>query len=126
MALTTRVANEKVDPSQTAYLMTAGEAILAGQPLVAAAGKVYNITTDGYAVVGVSAEDVAIGGTVKVQTGTWEFPTEADVTTEDVGKAGYFTDTGTVTTVSAGAQGSATIVAVERTGYAFVHFVYPS
>jgi hypothetical protein len=123
MALSSRVANEKVDPTQTAYLMVAGEAILAGNPLVTLAGKVYNITTDGYEVIGVSAEDVAIGGKVKVQTGTWEFPCAAGVTTESVGQVGYF-DTSGVVQLS-GTETGGQIVAVERTGYAFVKIAWP-
>jgi hypothetical protein len=127
MAITSsRVLKEKLSPVATAFVLEAGEKIYAGYPLVAnpADGTVMSITTDGY-VCGVSTEEVAVGGEVRVQTGIWEFPSVNGVNAVDVGQDAYFTDDGAVATVSSAGQLGGKIVAVERTGYAFVQIGYP-
>jgi hypothetical protein len=127
MAITaSRVINEKVSPVSQSFLMTAGEEIFAGYPLVIkpADGKAYMITTDGY-VAGVSVDHVASGGEVRVHTGIWELPADGGVTSVDVGQTAYITDEGSVSTISSAGQDAGTIVACERTGYVFVQFGYP-
>lgn len=126
MAITaSRVINEKVSPVAQSFLLTAGEELFAGYPLVLkpADGKVYMITTDGY-VCGVTAEGVASGATVKVQTGCWGFPGVAGVDGVDVGQKAYFTDDGAVATIStAGQQGG--IISAAESGTIYVTFQYP-
>lgn len=127
MAITSKVLKEKYDPTATAFSFVAGADLSAGNALSISPndGLVYNVV-DGYTIVGVSNVDVAKGETVKVQTGTWEFPTESDVSAYDVGKPAYFViGSGTVSAESSGNELGGTIVAVERSGWAFVHITYP-
>lgn len=128
MAITaSRVINEKYDPTATAFNMTAGEEVYAGYPVIVypTDGLVYNADThDGY-VVGWSCETVASGAKIKVQTGICELPSLAGVNAVDVGQSAYLDDNGSVGTANTTDQYCGKIVAVERTGYAFVKIGFP-
>jgi hypothetical protein len=127
MAITSsRVLQSKWDPTATAFKFTAGEKIWAGYPVVInpANGTIMSITTDGY-VAGIVTDDAESGATVKVKTGIWELPSVAGVNAVDVGQAAYITDDGAVATVSSAGQLAGVIVAVERSGWAFVKFDFP-
>jgi hypothetical protein len=128
MAITaSRVVNEKNDPTATAFSITTGEEVYAGYPVIVypTDGLIYNADThDGY-VVGWTCETVASGAKAKVQTGILELPALAGVTSVDVGQSAYVDDNGSVGTANTTDQYCGKIVAVERSGYAFVKIGFP-